>query len=87
MKAPAWDLDAWVASYVAEASSDANVEMFVQAVDSAILEQIPEIAENARLSEELHASTKSQWRSVLTVLERENPELLLPPQAVDIASA
>ena len=85
MKAPTWDLDAWVASYVAEASSDANVEMFVQAVDSAILEQIPEIAENARLSEELHASTKSQWRSFLTVLERENPELLLPPQAVDIA--
>ncbi|HUS21666.1 MAG TPA: helix-turn-helix domain-containing protein, partial [Aeromicrobium sp.] len=85
VEASAWDLDAWVGAYVADASSDANVEKFVQAVDSAILEQIPEIAENARLSEELHASTKSQWRSFLTVLERENPDLLLPPQAVDIA--
>jgi len=85
MEAPTWDLDAWVAGYVAEASSEANVEKFVQAVDSAILEQIPELAENARLSEELHASTKSQWRSFLTVLEREDPDLLLPPQAVDIA--
>ena len=45
MKAPTWDLDAWVASYVAEASSDANVEKFVQAVNSVILAQIPEIAE------------------------------------------
>ncbi len=85
MKAPTWDLDAWVASYVAEASSDANVEKFVQAVNSVILAQIPEIAENARLREELHASTKSHWRSFLTVLEREEPDLLLPPQAVDVA--
>jgi hypothetical protein len=85
MEAPTRDLDGWVAGYVAEASSEENVEMFVQTVDAAILEQIPELAANARLSEELHASTKSQWRSFLTVLEREKPELLLPPQAVDIA--
>jgi DNA-binding PucR family transcriptional regulator len=85
MEAPTRDLDKWVAGYVAEASSEANVEKFVRAVDSAILEQIPELAESARLSEELHASTKSQWRSFLTVLEREEPDLLLPPQAVDIA--
>ena len=85
MEAASWDLDAWVSEYVADASTEANVERFVAHVDGFILEQIPELAGDARLSAELHASTKSQWRSFLTVLDREEPDLLLPPQAVDLA--
>lgn len=85
MEASSWDLDAWVSEYVAEASKDANVEKFVQHVDGLILEQIPELAADARLTVELHASTKSQWRMFLSVLERETFDVLLPPQAVDLA--
>jgi hypothetical protein len=85
MEASAWDLDAWVSEYVADASTDANVEKFVEHVDGLILEHIPELAADPRLTAELHASTKSQWRMFLTVLERETFDVLLPPQAVDLA--
>ena len=85
MEASSWDLDAWVREYVAEASTEESVEKFVNHVDGVILEQIPELAANPRLTAVLHASTKSQWRMFLTVLERETFDVLLPPQAVDLA--
>jgi hypothetical protein len=84
MEASALDLDAWVGEYVAEASKDENVERFVNHVDGVILEQIPELAADPRLTAELHASTKSQWRMFLTMLERETFDVLLPPQAADV---
>jgi DNA-binding PucR family transcriptional regulator len=85
MEASAWDLDAWVGEYVADAGTDANVEKFVGYVDGIILEQVPELAANPKLTAELHASTKSQWRMFLSVLERETFDVLLPPQAGDLA--
>lgn len=85
MEAASWDLDAWVSSYVADASTEANVEKFVEYVDGLILGQIPALASDPQLTAELHASTKSQWRVFLTILERPTFDVLLPPQAVDLA--
>ena len=81
MEAASWDLDAWVSDYVADASTEENVEKFVQHVDGIILAQIPELAADPLLTAELHASTKSQWRVFLTILDQENLDILLPPQA------
>jgi len=85
MEASSWDLDAWVSGYVADASTEENVEKFVQHVDGIILERIPELAADPLLIAELHASTKSQWRVFLTILEQESLDILLPPQAFDLA--
>ncbi len=85
MEASSWDLDAWVSGYVADASTEENVEKFVQHVDGIILGQIPELAADPLLTAELHASTKSQWRVFLTILDQETLDILLPPQATDLA--
>lgn len=75
----------WVRAYVAEASRDENVESFVEYVNSTILEALPELASDPVLVTDLHASTKAQFQVFLSLLEREKQELLLPPQAVDLA--
>lgn len=78
-------LAAWVRSYVAETSRDENVDAFVAHVDTAILALTPELAADPVLIADLHASTKAQFQVFLSLLEREKQELLLPPQAVDLA--
>lgn len=78
-------LVAWVHQYVAEATREENVEAFVALVDTAILAEVPEIAGDPVLVADLHASTRSQYQVFLSLLEREEQELLLPPQAVDLA--
>ncbi|EFQ82918.1 hypothetical protein HMPREF0063_12127 [Aeromicrobium marinum DSM 15272] len=75
----------WVRGYVAEASREKNLDAFVAEVDAAILAETPELASNPVLVAELHASTKAQFHVFLSLLEREKQELLLPPQAVDLA--
>ncbi|MGO4258211.1 PucR family transcriptional regulator [Marmoricola sp. RAF53] len=78
-------LVAWVQAYVAEAGRDENVDAFVAQVDAAILEVLPELAGDPVLVADLHASTRAQFQVFLSLLEREKQELLLPPQAVDLA--
>lgn len=78
-------LAAWVAAYVAETSREENVDAFVEHVNTRILAALPEIAPDAVLLAEMHASTKAQFQVFLSLLQRERPELLLPPQAVDLA--
>jgi len=75
----------WVARYVAEASREERLDDFVGYVDSAILAELPELAADPVLVTELHASTRSQFQVFLSLLDREKQELLLPPQAVDLA--
>ena len=75
----------WVARYVAEASREERLDDFVAYVDSAILAELPELAGDPVLVTELHASTRSQFQVFLSLLDREKQELLLPPQAVDLA--
>ena len=78
-------LAAWVSAYVAETSRDENVERFVAHVNAAILAELPELADDPVVVAELHASTKAQFQVFLSLLERQEQELLLPPQAVDLA--
>lgn len=75
----------WVRAFIAEAGADAQVEAFVTRVDDAILAELPELASEPVLVADLHASTRAQFQVFLSLLERERQELLLPPQAVDLA--
>jgi DNA-binding PucR family transcriptional regulator len=81
----AQDLAAWIHQYVVDAARDENVDAFVARVDSAILADIPELAEDPVLVADLHASTRAQYQVFLSLLERQKQELLLPPQATDLA--
>lgn len=75
----------WIEAFVAETSRERGVDEFVASVDAAILEEFPEIREDPILVTELHASTRSQFQVFLSMLGHETQELLLPPQAVDLA--
>lgn len=79
------ELSAWVASFVAEASGADQVSAFVDHVDARILRQIPQLAAEPALVADLHASTAAQYQVFLSLLGRGRRELLLPPQAVDLA--
>lgn len=75
----------WVRSYMAETSREENVDAFVDYVNSAIVAELPILGEDSALAADLYASTKTQFQVFLSLLEREKQELLLPPQAVDLA--
>jgi DNA-binding PucR family transcriptional regulator len=75
----------WIPQYVAEATRADSVDAFVKQVDDAILREIPELAADPLLVSDLHASTRTQYQVFLRLLDREKQELLLPPQAVDLA--
>ncbi|MEZ0578158.1 PucR family transcriptional regulator [Nocardioides sp. MH1] len=75
----------WIPQYVAEASRADSVDAFVKQVDDMILREIPELAADPLLVADLHASTRTQYQVFLRLLDREKQELLLPPQAVDLA--
>ncbi|RNL62336.1 PucR family transcriptional regulator [Nocardioides marmoriginsengisoli] len=78
-------LAAWVSAYVAETSREDNVDAFTAQVNASILAEVPEVAADPVLVTEMYASTKAQFQVFLSLLERERQELLLPPQAVDLA--
>lgn len=78
-------LASWVHQYAVEAGHDENLDGFVAHVDGAIMAEIPELADDPVLVTDLHASTRAQFQVFLSLLERERQELLLPPQAVDLA--
>jgi DNA-binding PucR family transcriptional regulator len=78
-------LGAWVAAFMAETSSEENVRAFVDYVDGAILAETPEVAADPALVAEMRVSTRSQFQVFLSLLERAEQEVLLPPQAIDFA--
>ena len=77
-------LVAWIREYVAEASRDEAVAAFVQEVDDVILAQVQEVAEDPILVEDLRASTTSQWRAFLAMIDGEYG-LHLPAPAYGLA--
>lgn len=79
------DLTAWVADFAKASSTEEAVETFVAYVDGAILARIPEIAADPVLTTELHASTGSQFKTFVHLLDRARQEVLLPPPAADLA--
>lgn len=78
-------LSAWIRGFVAEAGTEEGADDFVTRVDAAILAELPELAVDPLLVTDLHASTRTQFQVFLRLLEREKQELLLPPQAIDLA--
>jgi DNA-binding PucR family transcriptional regulator len=76
---------AWVQAYAARTARQSELDAFVTRVDDTIMAAIPEIARDPALVRDLHASTRSQFQIFLSLLERPAQEVLLPPQAVDLA--
>ena len=85
MTAPSTVFDTWLAGFVRESGSTASVARFVEVVDAAILVQVPEIAGDPVLVEDLHASTRHQWLSFLSTASQPDHRLVLPSQAADLA--
>jgi len=81
-KSPA--LAAWLQDFVERASQDDVVDRFVTKVDQAIIAQTPQLAADPALVQELHKSTRSQWRAFVALLGDEY-RLVLPSQAGDLA--
>jgi hypothetical protein len=77
-------LSAWLQDFTRRASQDDVVERFVAKVDQAITAQIPEIASDPILVQDLHKSTGSQWRAFVALLGDDH-RLVLPGQAHDLA--
>lgn len=79
-------LTGWLHDFVERASHDTVVDRFVTKVDQAITAQIPQLAADPVLVQELHQSTRSQWRAFVALLGDEH-RLVLPGQAIDLATS
>lgn len=77
--------EAWLDGFARGLSSEAEVQAFVDKVDDAITGQIPEIAADPVLTEDLHSSTRHQWLSFVSMLPQPQHRLVLPVQAADLA--
>lgn len=77
-------LASWVRGFVAMASEESQVRAFVGRVDDEITAQLPEVAADPVLVQDLHGSTGSQWRAFLAMLEDEY-RLVLPDPAYGLA--
>ncbi|GAB3866928.1 helix-turn-helix domain-containing protein [Nocardioides maradonensis] len=82
--APSPALTTWLQEFAETAMKPDEVDTFVRAIDDDILAAIPEIAADPTLTEELHASTRTQWRSFVVGLADEY-RLTLPAAAVALA--
>jgi hypothetical protein len=76
---------AWVERFAREASTEEQLQRFIDVVDRAITAEIPAIADDPVLVGDLHLSTRHQWLSFLSMLGHPEHRLVLPPQAVDLA--
>lgn len=76
----------WFDDFVKQSLQDAEVDVFVRAVDDEIVAAIPQIAEDPGLIAELHASTRAHWRNFLVALGDEY-RLALPSAAVALAES
>ena len=77
-------LTSWVDDFVAHCSQPSVVAGFVEQIDDVIANQIPEIAGDAMLIQDMHKSTGAQWRTFLAHLS-EDHRLVLPSAAADMA--
>lgn len=77
-------VQAWLEQFVEAGLGPGEVEEFVRTVDDEILGAIPVLAADASLVEELHASTREQWRTFLVSLSGEH-RLALPSAAIALS--
>ena len=78
-------VDTWLSAFVEAASRPEEARRVAAQIDAAILAASPELAADPALVAELHAGTHAHFRTFIVLLQRTRPELLLPPQAVDLA--
>jgi hypothetical protein len=77
-------LKSWIREFVSTASQEEVVAAFVERVDDVITAQIPEIAGDPILVQDLHDSTGSQWRAFIAMLD-DDYRLVLPTPAYGLA--
>ncbi|SDK72635.1 PucR C-terminal helix-turn-helix domain-containing protein [Nocardioides sp. YR527] len=77
-------LGEWLRNFSERAVVPPMSEEFVARVDSRITSQIPEISSDPMLIDDLHGSTRAQWRAFVLTLSIDHT-LMLPPAAADLA--
>lgn len=79
------ELDGWLQEFVQKAIQHAAVERFVRYVGDGILAGLPQIAADPLLTQDLHQSTRSQWRAFLEMVVAEDYRHHLPGPAGNLA--
>jgi hypothetical protein len=79
------ELHAWLEEFVHEALREEAVARFVRYVGDGILAQLPQIAADPLLTQDLDRSTDSQWRAFLEMVVIEDYHHQLPVQAGNLA--
>jgi hypothetical protein len=77
-------LTAWAKNFGKTASQDTLVDSFADRINAVILKQIPEIADDPVLVQDLHCSTRAEWREFVASLS-EDHRLVRPGQGADLA--
>lgn len=77
-------LTAWAKNFGKKASQDTLVDSFADRINAVILEQVPEIADDPVLVQDLHSSTRAEWREFVASLS-EDHRLVRPGQGSDLA--
>jgi DNA-binding transcriptional LysR family regulator len=75
----------WLADFVEELHREELVDEFVRAVDAGILADLPSIADDPVLAQDLHTSTRSQWLAFLAHAIGPDYRFDLPGPAADLA--
>ncbi|MFE3546538.1 PucR family transcriptional regulator [Nocardia sp. NPDC059177] len=75
----------WLEQFVHAAESRDTLDRLVGRTDARILEAVPQLATDATLVRELHASTRAHWRGFLVMLARDVFEVQVAPEAFDLA--
>jgi hypothetical protein len=75
----------WLHDFVREALHEEAVDEFVRRVNGGILEQVPPVAEDPLLVEDLMAGTRAHWRAFLGFLTEAEYRHELPVQAGHLA--
>lgn len=79
------ELESWLEEFAHEALRAEAVERFVRYVDKGILAQLPQIAADPLLTQDLDQSTDSQWRAFLEMVVADDYHHHLPSQAGNLA--
>lgn len=77
-------MTAWAKNFGKTASQDTLVDSFADRINAVILKQIPEIADDPVLVQDLHCSTRAEWREFVASLS-EDHRLVRPGQGADLA--
>ncbi|WP_406516469.1 PucR family transcriptional regulator [Streptomyces sp. NBC_00134] len=77
-------MTAWAKNFGKKASQDTLVDSFADRINAVILEQVPEIADDPVLVQDLHSSTRAEWREFVASLS-EDHRLVRPGQGSDLA--